>query len=613
MSYLVLARKWRPNRFTDVVGQDLIVKTLSTALSTGRIAHAFLLTGSRGTGKTTVARLLAKSLACTKGISDSPCGTCTPCKEIAAGTSMDIIEIDGASNTGVDDVRELRENIRYQPTTCRFKIFIIDEVHMLSTNAFNALLKTLEEPPAHVKFIFATTEPHKIPITILSRCQRYDFKRLPTPTIIDRLRYVLSKEEVTIDDDGLLLIAQAAQGGMRDALSLTDQVLSFAPHQASAQDVALILGIMDRGYLIKATKAILEGNTKEALTLVREIYTCGHDLKQLVEGIAAEIRHLCIASTLGSAQDFVDLSPENIAQIDALAKQQDPTDLQRLFAMALDGIDQVARANDPKIATELVFLRMSDRPKMADAITITTAIARLEALAKGGPVAVNTPLVVSKPELEEKKKPLTLATTTPIEQKSVPVLTATTQVQDNRVKSEDVSPVSAPLVSTSVTKAKPQVETSAEPPTVVAPYTGNPLLFSQLEGVDEKWLEFVRLTTEHSPGLTSFLVQAYFLGHQQTASAHTVKAAFKHQLQQQYAQEEYLKCKAENVLQTVFGANACLELLVEDVQHTCTITQAIEQAEQKAQAALEAKAKADPFVQKALALFGGEIRTVKRQ
>ncbi|MGA1355022.1 MAG: DNA polymerase III subunit gamma/tau, partial [Candidatus Limnocylindrus sp.] len=233
-SYQVLARKWRPQTFADVAGQESVVRTLQRALDTGRVAHAFLFTGSRGIGKTTLARVLAKSLSCETGITSAPCGACTMCTEITEGKCVDVIEIDGASNTGVDDVRELREVARFLPQRGRFKVFIIDEVHMLSTGAFNALLKTLEEPPPHVKFIFATTEAHKIPVTILSRCQRYDFKRIPTKTIVERLRHVLQAEGIRIDDGGLTIIARAAEGGMRDALSLTDQVIAFAGEAVDA-------------------------------------------------------------------------------------------------------------------------------------------------------------------------------------------------------------------------------------------------------------------------------------------------------------------------------------------------------------------------------------------
>ncbi|MBH1989003.1 MAG: DNA polymerase III subunit gamma/tau [Myxococcaceae bacterium] len=380
MNYLVLARKWRPQRFSEVVGQEVIVKTLSAALTSGRIAHAFLLTGSRGVGKTTVARLLAKALSCEKGMSPDPCGVCSVCQDIAAGSSIDVIEIDGASNTGVDDIRELRENVRYQPARARFKVFIIDEVHMLSSSAFNALLKTLEEPPAHVKFIFATTEAHKIPITILSRCQRYDFKRMAVSTIVSHLKSILEKESLQMDDAGLMLMAENADGGMRDALSLLDQVLSFSGTSASLQDVTEILGLMDQQAILKASNAILEAKPREALAVIETASSAGFDLRQLANGVATEFRHLCISKAAGSIQNLADLTKERVDQIDETARLHDAFDLQRLFKMALEGIHEMGLSERPKMQLELAFVRMAGRPQLSQLSEVQEAIARLEKL-----------------------------------------------------------------------------------------------------------------------------------------------------------------------------------------------------------------------------------------
>src|SRR5512136_1075662 len=266
-SYLVLARKWRPQLFEEVVGQRHITQTLQNAISQKRVAHAFLFTGARGVGKTSSARILAKALNCEKGPGTNPCNQCATCQEVTHGTSMDVIEIDGASNRGIDEIRELKENVRYTPAKSRYKIYIIDEVHMLTTEAFNALLKTLEEPPPHVIFVFATTEPHKIPLTILSRCQRYDFKRIPLASILEQLRTIATQEGMEISDQSLHLIAREAEGSMRDAQSLLDQVLSYAGQKVSDKEVIEVLGVIDRKILHDSIAALADGDQARLLQI----------------------------------------------------------------------------------------------------------------------------------------------------------------------------------------------------------------------------------------------------------------------------------------------------------------------------------------------------------
>ena len=362
LSYLVLARKYRPQSFDDVVGQGAVVHTLKRAIETERIHHAFLFTGSRGVGKTTMARLLAKCLSCETKITASPCGVCAACEGIAEGNWVDVMEIDGASNTSVDDVRSLRESARYQPSASRYKIFIIDEVHMLSKSAFNALLKILEEPPAHVKFVFATTEPHKIPITILSRCQRYDFGRISKHEILGRMQTVLANESLTVAPEGLDLIADAADGGMRDALSLLDQVISFAGGEATEAQVAEALGLVDRSQVVALTDAVLSQNARETLAQVQDVYQRGIDLRQVMQGLATELRHLTVAQSAGSLKDLADMADDVRKETEARANKWDLRDLQRLFAVALNGVDQMSRAEDAKLTLELVLLKMVERP-----------------------------------------------------------------------------------------------------------------------------------------------------------------------------------------------------------------------------------------------------------
>ena len=285
MSYVVLARKWRPASFDEVIGQEGVVRTLENAISMDRVAHAYLFCGARGVGKTSVARILAKALNCEEGPTPKPDNSCTSCTEIARGVSPDVFEIDGASNTGVDDVRSLRENSQYLPARSRFKIYIIDEVHMLSTSAFNALLKTLEEPPRHVKFIFATTEPHKIPLTVLSRCQRFDFKRIPSDVILEQMKKILAKEKAEIELEGIQAIAREAAGSMRDALSLTDQVLAFGGEQITAEQVYEALGLAQSGLFSEVIQQVVDNRPDQLMQLVEKLFDEGHDLKRFLEGL----------------------------------------------------------------------------------------------------------------------------------------------------------------------------------------------------------------------------------------------------------------------------------------------------------------------------------------
>jgi len=269
-SYLVLARKWRPQLFEEVVGQQHITQTLQNAISQKRVAHAFLFTGARGVGKTSTARILAKALNCEKGPQINPCDQCTNCQEVTHGNSMDVIEIDGASNRGIDEIRELKENVRYTPAKSRYKIYIIDEVHMLTKEAFNALLKTLEEPPPHIIFIFATTEPHKIPATILSRCQRYDFKRIPFREVIGSLKRIVEEEKIQISQRGLLSIAQESEGSLRDAQSLLDQVIAYAGKNIRDEDIAEVLGLIDRKILNDTIEAIANRDVERCMEVIED-------------------------------------------------------------------------------------------------------------------------------------------------------------------------------------------------------------------------------------------------------------------------------------------------------------------------------------------------------
>jgi DNA polymerase-3 subunit gamma/tau len=331
MSYLVLARKWRPQTFDEIVGQEHVSRTLTNAIRSNRVAHAFLFTGVRGVGKTTAARILAKALNCEHGPTPTPCNRCANCVEITAGNAVDVLEIDGASNTGVDDVREIIENVRYQPAKSRFKIYIIDEVHMLSTSAFNALLKTLEEPPGHVKFIFATTDPHKVPHTIHSRCQRYDFKRIPPRLVAERLAEIVRSEEVDISERALFTIAREGEGSMRDAQSLLDQVIAFAGKTIRDEDVVSALGVADRKLLYGVADAIVERDPPRALALLNELHQYGYDMRRFTRELLEHFRNLSVARLLPDADLLADLSDEERTEAGRQAQKMSTEDLDRAF------------------------------------------------------------------------------------------------------------------------------------------------------------------------------------------------------------------------------------------------------------------------------------------
>lgn len=381
MSYLVLARKWRPQTFSDLTGQEHVSQTLQNAIDSGRIAHAFLFTGARGVGKTSSARILAKALTCEQGMSPEPCNVCPACTEITAGTAVDVLEIDGASNTGVDDIRELRENVKYLPSRLRYKIFIIDEVHMLSTSAFNALLKTLEEPPPHVKFIFATTEPHKVPITILSRCQRFDFRRIPLGKVVGRLRHIVDQEGIAISDGALAMVARKGDGSMRDSLSVLDQVLAFCGDQVRDEEVVSLLGVVDRRLLLDATAAVFGRDTRAALGIVARVDEFGYNMRQFCGELIDHLRNLLILKAVDDASDLLDLSEAELATLRQQADGVPLGDLQRHLTVLLKADGELAQTSFPRLVLEMALVRMAT---LAPAVPVDELLERLNRIGEGG-------------------------------------------------------------------------------------------------------------------------------------------------------------------------------------------------------------------------------------
>jgi DNA polymerase III, subunit gamma and tau len=367
----VIARKWRPQSFTDVVGQSHITQTLSNALKNGRLPHALLFTGPRGTGKTSSARILAKALRCPNAVDFVPCNTCDSCREIASGSSVDVMEIDGASNNGVDAIRELRDTVMFMPATGKYKIYIIDEVHMLSTSAFNALLKTLEEPPSHVIFIMATTEAHKIPQTILSRCQRFDFRRISTRSITEHLKHICDADGVQAEDDALWIIARQGDGSMRDSQSLLDQVTTFANGPLNKANVVAILGLTDRALLYETLTALIQRDSKAVLKVIEKISLAGFEPHLFSQDLLEQIRNLLLVKVSeDQISSILELPDSELKVLQDLAAALPEEDIHMLFDMALKSGSDIPRAQDPRLVLEVALLRMASAPKMVDLQTL---------------------------------------------------------------------------------------------------------------------------------------------------------------------------------------------------------------------------------------------------
>ncbi len=385
MSYLVLARKWRPRNFADLVGQEHVAQTLRNAITQNRVAHAFLFTGARGVGKTTIARIMAKALNCLKadGVSTEPCLECSACTEIALGRDPDVAEIDGASNNSVEDVRRLQETLPYRPSRDRFKVVIIDEVHMLS-RAFNALLKTLEEPPPHVKFIFATTEVHKVPITILSRCQRYDFRLIPTRMIRERVAHILRQEGIAFDDAAVALVAREAAGSMRDALSLLDQVIAGVQGELTGTAAARLLGVADHRVLYDLARMILDGDAPGALGVIALIAREGYDLPNVARALHGVLRDLVVARVVPEPGELLDVPDEERCDLAAIAQRCEPADLERLFAAWAKVSDDVARSREARWTLEMAAVRLAHRPPLLGVDELLLRLRELEQRVSAG-------------------------------------------------------------------------------------------------------------------------------------------------------------------------------------------------------------------------------------
>jgi DNA polymerase III subunit gamma/tau len=389
MSYIVLARKWRPKRFADMVGQEHVLRALTNSLDSGKIHHAFLFTGTRGVGKTTIARILAKSLNCERGVSSNPCGVCAACREIDEGRFVDLIEVDAASRTKVDDTRELLDNVQYAPSCGRYKVYLIDEVHMLSNHSFNALLKTLEEPPPHVKFLLATTDPQKLPVTVLSRCLQFSLKRLSSSLIAERMKLIATAEKLDFEPAALAHLARAADGSMRDGLSLLDQLIAFGGGALSEANTRAMLGTIDRGHVTRIVEALAREDGPGLLAQVAELDRDAPDYDRALADLAAFLQRIAIVQIVpDAAQEDEEFDAEVLAR---MSRSMRAEDLQLYYQIALAGRRDLSLAPDPRLGFEMTLLRMLAFRPDAPAAGTTAGSGAAAASASGAGRALPTP------------------------------------------------------------------------------------------------------------------------------------------------------------------------------------------------------------------------------
>lgn len=457
MAYVALYRKWRPQDFDSVIGQEHIVRTLTSAIEKNKVAHAYLFSGPRGTGKTSTAKILAKALNCEQGPTIHPCGACECCRKITEGTSMDVLEIDAASNRGIDEIRGLRETVGFLPVDGRYKVYIIDEVHMLTTEAFNALLKTLEEPPPHILFILATTEPHKIPATIHSRCQRYDFHRIGAEDIVARLADIVEKSRLNIDDDALRLIASAAEGGMRDALSILDQCLTVSDDTVRATDVEELLGMVGHTWVEKLADTILAKDPRQTLVTFADLMAAGKDPRQMLLELAEHLRAVLVYQAASEA--VVALTDREVLARQAKSTQAD--DLSRMIRRLYESAKEAKFTGDSRIAAEVALLDLCSRQYGdGDIDRLTARIAdledRLAGLGTSRPAPAQTAPVQQTATVDDPRPQAAAPSAPPIE-RTVVTARRTPPEQSAPVMTKKIGDVkSAPTV----TKSAPRVDTS---------------------------------------------------------------------------------------------------------------------------------------------------------
>lgn len=565
MSYQVIARRWRSQSFDDLVGQKHISQMILNSLRNDRLPHALLFCGPRGVGKTSTARILAKSLRCPNAKDFNACNTCKSCEEVMQGHGIDVLEIDGASNNGVDAIRELRDTVSYMPSSGKYKVYIIDEVHMLSTSAFNALLKTLEEPPAHVKFIFATTEPQKVPLTVLGRCQRFDFRRIPTRDIVNHLKHICQSEGVTAEDSALWTIARLADGSMRDGQGLLDQSINYCDKNITDKKIAEVLGLTDRALLNDTLKALTERNLKKTYQLVEHVFSSGLDAKIFAQDLLELTRHLLMVKLSTEKSAIVDLAEGDVTFLKNLGATLSEEEIHGVFDMLLKGVSDLARSSSQRIVLEMLLLRVASSPRIVE-------IKKLLASVTSGQVVVsaqNPPAATAASGVNQKNSSPAVVT---------PAATMTSAGGNNSQSGFN----NIPLAS----------KTSSSSPSA------------------EGWAQFVSKVKGLQPALGAKLDYAAFLSIENS----TVRLGYKKA--QEFLYNQVIEPKSvtmiQNYLQTFWGPGLKVNIqLLSDAEGALSPKAKEEITQQQKKSEIQKDVENHPLVQKAQKTFKVQIQEIK--
>ena len=615
MDYQVSARKYRPGTFDDVIGQSHVVQTLMNSIATKRIAHAFLFSGTRGVGKTTVARILAKALNCEQGPTGTPCNTCSNCQEITQGTSVDVVEIDGASNTSVDDVREIRENVKFTPFRGQYRVYIIDEVHMLSNSAFNALLKTLEEPPSHVVFIFATTEIHKIPATILSRCQHYNFRRISKAEIVQRLRHVADQDGLTIEDRSLMALARASEGSMRDGLSLLDQIIAFGGNTIRHEDLEALLGAVPQERVRAMVEAVIQQDSAKALQVIAALLDQGHDVRAYCADLVEYVRNMLVAAVVPSGPELrslIEATEEDLTQLARDAERFTVEQLQELFRMYAAAEDSLRVSAHPRFVLETAAVRATRLLRTAEVQPASSRLAvQPEKPAADRRVVTQTP-AQTQDKATPSPAPVVKTTGVKVSQDNV---AKTSAAGGGTPKAPSVAPpreVAAPPART------PAVAPSAPvvPPASAAPVQQEPKATSAAEAsaaaVEVNWEQFQEAVSTNHPNIAPFLE----MGRLVKIEGGLITLGFAKQAttaRSMLEKEDNLQAMAA-LGESLYGCAVrirIVEVAEQDPGAAPTMKQIRVAKEQEQRLILTQQAKAHPLVKQALEMFGGELAEVR--